>query len=139
MTTAAVLMSWVSSRPTWQNRRLLSPQRLHQTAKKRKPPRQQKGKPQLQQEGKPPRQKGKEADSIAKRPAVASIAKRPAAASIAKRPAAALGCEELDIEAWAKDFVGNFARKPEGNDRAQIMAVANGEADIAVALSLIHI
>jgi iron(III) transport system substrate-binding protein len=38
-------------------------------------------------------------------------------------------------EAWAKDFVGNFARKPEGNDRAQIMAVANGEADIAVANS----
>ncbi len=38
-------------------------------------------------------------------------------------------------EAWAKDFVGNLARKPEGNDRAQIMAVANGEADIAVANS----
>ena len=42
----------------------------------------------------------------------------------------------IDVtEAWAKDFVGNFARKPEGNDRAQIMAVANGEADIAVANS----
>ena len=38
-------------------------------------------------------------------------------------------------EAWAKGFVSNFARKPEGNDRAQIMAVANGEADIAVANS----
>jgi len=36
-------------------------------------------------------------------------------------------------EKWAHRFVGNFARKPEGNDRAQIMAVANGEADIAVA------
>ena len=38
-------------------------------------------------------------------------------------------------EDWAHRFVGNFARKPEGNDRAQIMAVANGEADIAVANS----
>jgi len=38
-------------------------------------------------------------------------------------------------EKWANRFVGNFARKPEGNDRAQIMAVANGEADIAVANS----
>ncbi len=38
-------------------------------------------------------------------------------------------------EEWAKRFVANFARKPEGNDRAQIMAVANGEADIAVANS----
>ena len=40
-----------------------------------------------------------------------------------------------DTEAWAHRFVGNFARKPEGNDRAQIMAVANGEADIAIANS----
>lgn len=38
-------------------------------------------------------------------------------------------------EEWAKGFVSNFARKPEGNDRAQIMAVANGEADIALANS----
>jgi iron(III) transport system substrate-binding protein len=38
-------------------------------------------------------------------------------------------------EKWANRFVGNFARKPEGNDRAQIMAVANGEADVAVANS----
>ena len=36
-------------------------------------------------------------------------------------------------EKWAHRFVGNFARKPEGNDRAQIMAVAIGEADVAVA------
>ena len=44
---------------------------------------------------------------------------------------------------WAKGVVSNMARTPEGNDRAQIMAVAAGEADIAVAntyyLSLIHI
>ena len=38
-------------------------------------------------------------------------------------------------EAWANGLVANMARKPEGNDRAQIMAVANGEADIAVANS----
>ena len=43
------------------------------------------------------------------------------------------GIEET--EKWAKSFVSNFARKPQGNDRAQIMAVANGEADIAIANS----
>lgn len=36
-------------------------------------------------------------------------------------------------EAWARDFVGNFARKPQGGDRDQIRAVAAGECDIAVA------
>ena len=36
---------------------------------------------------------------------------------------------------WAKGLVSNFARKPQGNDRAQIMAVANGEATLAVANS----
>ncbi len=35
--------------------------------------------------------------------------------------------------AWAEGIVANMARTPEGNDRAQIMAVAAGEADIAVA------
>ena len=34
---------------------------------------------------------------------------------------------------WAKGIVSNMAREPKGNDRAQIMAVAAGEADIAVA------
>ncbi len=34
---------------------------------------------------------------------------------------------------WAKGVVSNMARTPKGNDRAQIMAVAAGEADIAVA------
>ena len=34
---------------------------------------------------------------------------------------------------WAKAVVANMARKPKGNDRAQILAVAAGEADIAVA------
>jgi len=34
---------------------------------------------------------------------------------------------------WAKGVVANMSRTPKGNDRAQIMAVAAGEADIAVA------
>ena len=34
---------------------------------------------------------------------------------------------------WAEGVVSNMARTPKGNDRAQIMAVAAGEADIAVA------
>tara|TARA_B100000131_G_scaffold117769_1_gene114748 strand:+ start:186125 stop:187147 length:1023 start_codon:yes stop_codon:yes gene_type:complete len=33
---------------------------------------------------------------------------------------------------WLDNFVSNFARKPQGNDRAQVMAVAYGEADLAV-------
>ncbi len=36
-------------------------------------------------------------------------------------------------EEWAKGLVSNMARKPKGNDRAQILAVAAGEADYAVA------
>ena len=40
---------------------------------------------------------------------------------------------ENATEEWAKGLVGNFARKPQGNDRSQIIAVANGEADLAVA------
>jgi iron(III) transport system substrate-binding protein len=40
---------------------------------------------------------------------------------------------ENATELWAKDFVSNFARTPQGNDRSQLMAVANGLADIAVA------
>ena len=34
---------------------------------------------------------------------------------------------------WSKGMVSNMARTPKGNDRAQILAVAAGEADIAVA------
>jgi len=40
---------------------------------------------------------------------------------------------EANTEIWAKDFVSNFARTPQGNDRSQLMAVANGLADIAIA------
>ena len=42
---------------------------------------------------------------------------------------------EKSTEEWAKKIVSNFTRKPQGNDRSQIMAVANGEADIAIANS----
>ena len=42
---------------------------------------------------------------------------------------------EKETEAWAKNLVKNLARKPQGNDRAQIIAVANGEADLAIANS----
>ncbi len=34
---------------------------------------------------------------------------------------------------WARGFVSNFARPPQGNDRAQIEAAASGLADIAIA------
>ena len=36
-------------------------------------------------------------------------------------------------ETWAKGFVANFARDPDGGDRDQIVAVAAGECDIAIA------
>lgn len=39
------------------------------------------------------------------------------------------------ISNWTKGIVANLARDPKGNDRAQIMAVAAGEADLAVANS----
>ena len=38
-------------------------------------------------------------------------------------------------EKWGRNLVKNFARTPQGNDRAQILAVANGEAEIAIANS----
>tara|TARA_B100000900_G_scaffold88336_1_gene71919 strand:- start:4408 stop:5472 length:1065 start_codon:yes stop_codon:yes gene_type:complete len=39
---------------------------------------------------------------------------------------------EKKAERIVKDLVGNFARKPSGNDRAQITAVSKGECDIAI-------
>jgi len=38
-----------------------------------------------------------------------------------------------NTDEWVKKFVKNFARDPKGNDRAQILGVAAGEADIAIA------
>lgn len=40
-----------------------------------------------------------------------------------------------DTENWAKSLVNNFARPPEGNDTAQIKAVAAGIGDVALANS----
>ncbi len=40
---------------------------------------------------------------------------------------------EAAAEDWAKGVVANFAREPEGNDTAQIKAVAAGECGVAVA------
>lgn len=39
---------------------------------------------------------------------------------------------EAQTEAWATDFVKNFARPPRGGDRDQIKAVAAGQCDVAV-------
>ena len=43
---------------------------------------------------------------------------------------AALGEEES--ENWAKGMVENFARRPQGNDRAQVKSIYEGECDIAI-------
>ncbi|MDX9767402.1 MAG: Fe(3+) ABC transporter substrate-binding protein [Ectothiorhodospiraceae bacterium] len=40
---------------------------------------------------------------------------------------------EARTEAWAKGFVANFARPPQGGDRDQIKAAAAGQCDIAIA------
>ncbi len=45
----------------------------------------------------------------------------------------ALGAQQT--EAWGQKFVGNFARPPEGNDTAQIKAVAAGVGNVALANS----
>lgn len=42
---------------------------------------------------------------------------------------------EEETQAWVEGLVANFAREPEGNDTAQIKAVASGECDIAIANS----
>ena len=43
---------------------------------------------------------------------------------------AALGEEEA--EKWAKAMVANFAKRPQGNDRAQVKAIYEGECEIAL-------
>ncbi|MEC4807317.1 MAG: Fe(3+) ABC transporter substrate-binding protein [Jaaginema sp. PMC 1079.18] len=39
---------------------------------------------------------------------------------------------EEKAQAWVEGLVANFAREPEGNDTAQIQAVASGECDVAI-------
>jgi iron(III) transport system substrate-binding protein len=40
---------------------------------------------------------------------------------------------EKEVEKWCRGVVANFARSPQGNDRAQIEAVASGQAKLALA------
>ncbi|UAJ73099.1 Fe(3+) ABC transporter substrate-binding protein [Synechocystis sp. PCC 7339] len=46
---------------------------------------------------------------------------------------------EPDTRRWLEGLVGNFARQPEGNDTAQIRAVAAGIGDVAIANSYYYI
>ena len=39
---------------------------------------------------------------------------------------------EVEAEEWAKGLVNNFARRPQGNDRAQVKSIYEGECDIAI-------
>ena len=39
---------------------------------------------------------------------------------------------EEKAERWAKSFVSNLARRPQGNDRAQVKAIFEGQCDIAI-------
>lgn len=39
---------------------------------------------------------------------------------------------EAEAEAWLKGLKANLARKPQGNDRAQVKAVKEGECDVAL-------
>ena len=39
---------------------------------------------------------------------------------------------EVDAEKWAKGLVDNLARRPQGNDRAQVKSIFEGECDIAI-------
>ena len=39
---------------------------------------------------------------------------------------------EIEAENWAKGLDNNFARRPQGNDRAQVKAIYEGECDIAI-------
>jgi iron(III) transport system substrate-binding protein len=39
---------------------------------------------------------------------------------------------EAEAERWARGLVANFARKPQGNDRAQAKAVHQGVCDVAI-------
>ncbi len=43
-----------------------------------------------------------------------------------------LSLGEKAAEDWAKKFVGNLARRPQGNDRAQVKAIFEGQCDISI-------
>ena len=39
---------------------------------------------------------------------------------------------EVKAEKWVNGLVANFARRPQGNDRAQVKAIFEGQCDIAI-------
>ena len=43
-----------------------------------------------------------------------------------------LSLGEKEAEEWAKKFVDNLSRKPQGNDRAQVKAIFEGQCDISI-------
>ena len=43
-----------------------------------------------------------------------------------------LSLGEEAAEEWAKKFVGNLSRRPQGNDRAQVKAIFEGQCDISI-------
>ena len=38
----------------------------------------------------------------------------------------------IEAEKWARGLVDNLARRPQGNDRAQVKAIFEGQCDIAL-------
>ena len=43
-----------------------------------------------------------------------------------------LSLGEQAAEEWAKKFVSNLSRRPQGNDRAQVKAIFEGQCDISI-------
>ena len=43
-----------------------------------------------------------------------------------------LSLGEKAAEEWAKKFVANLSRRPQGNDRAQVKAIFEGQCDISI-------
>ena len=43
-----------------------------------------------------------------------------------------LSLGEKEAEEWAKKFVDNLSRRPQGNDRAQVKAIFEGQCDISI-------
>ena len=39
---------------------------------------------------------------------------------------------EVKAEEWAKGLVSNLARRPQGNDRAQVKAIYEGQCEIGI-------
>ena len=63
-------------------------------------------------------------------PSVTTILSRTKDKTFLKEWRARVGEEKA--EKWAKDMVANFAKRPQGNDRAQVKAIHEGECEIAL-------